>query len=61
MPLRWAAWAHCQVSITLLSLTGLKKKGSEEHYFDSIPLNYWISTISWFLDKTNNLGKSNTI
>jgi len=39
----------------------LKKKGSQEHCFDSILLNYWISTIKLFFDKTNNLSKASTI
>jgi len=46
LPLSWVAWVHChcQVSIAQLSFTRLKKKGSEEHCFDSILLKYWIST-----------------
>jgi len=42
LPLGWAAWAHCQVSKRSYPSMVLKKKGSQEHCFNSILFNYWI-------------------
>jgi len=48
---------------TLSVIPFFKTKGKYEYCFDSIPLNYWLSSINycWFLDKTNNLCNASTI
>jgi len=38
-------WATVKRQYRSYLLLALKKKGSQEKYFDSILFNYWISTI----------------